>query len=77
MLTIDATYDMDGDFATPAGQSPMTYEVELDGASEELSPATATTAWILPSMPVGSDATLTITPAEWETPVTQTIEVGA
>lgn len=30
--TIDATYDMDGDFSTAAGQSSMTYEVELDGA---------------------------------------------
>ena len=69
---------MDGAFATPAGQSPMTYEVELDGASGG---TIARNGYSRVDITInglsGSDATLTITPAEWETPVTQTIEVGA
>lgn len=78
LLTIDATYDMDGDFTTPAGQSSMTYEVELDGTSG----GTITrNGYYRVDITInglsGSDATLAITPAEWETPVTQTIEVGA
>lgn len=76
--TIDATYDMDGDFSTAAGQSSMTYEVELDGASGgEIRRNGYYRVNITINGLSGNDAKLTITPAEWESPVTQTVELGA
>lgn len=76
--TIDATYDMDGDFSTAAGQSSMTYEVELDGTSSgEIRRNGYYRVDITINGLSGNDASLTITPAEWESPVTQTVELGA
>lgn len=76
--TIDATYDRDGDFSTAAGQSSMTYEVELDGtAGGEIRRNGYYRVDITINGLTGQDATLTITPAEWESPVTQTVELGA
>ena len=76
--TIDATYDMDGDFSTVAGQSSMTYEVELDGASGgEIRRNGYYRVDITINGLSGHDASLTVTPAEWESPVTQTVELGA
>lgn len=76
--TIDATYDRDGDFSTAAGQSSMTYEVELDGSSGgEIRRNGYYRVDITINGLSGQDATLTITPAEWESPVTQTVELGA
>ena len=72
---IHATYDMDGDFSTAAGQSSMTYEVELDGASGgEIRRNNCYRVDITINGLSGHDASLTITPAEWELPVTQTVE---
>ena len=76
--TIHATYDMDGDFSTAAGQSSMTYEVELNGASGgEIRRNGYYRVDITINGLSGHDASLTITPAEWESPVTQTVELGA
>lgn len=76
--TIDATYDRDGDFSTAAGQSSMTYEMELDGAAGgEIRRNGYYRVDIMINGLSGQDATLTITPAEWESPVTQTVELGA
>ena len=76
--TIDATYDRDGDFSTAAGQSSMTYEVELDGAAGgEIRRNGYYRVDVTINGLTGQDATLTITPAEWESPVTQTVELGA
>lgn len=76
--TIDATYDMDGDFSTAAGQSSMTYEVELDGAAGgEIRRNGYYRVNITINGLSGNDAKLTVTPAEWESPVTQTVELGA
>lgn len=76
--TIDATYDPDGDFSTAAGQSSMTYEVELDGAAGgEIRRNGYYRVDVTINGLTGQDATLTITPAEWESPVTQTVELGA
>ena len=75
---VHATYDMDGDFSTAAGQSSMTYEVELDGASGgEIRRNSCYRVDITINGLSGHDASLTITPAEWELPVTQTVELGA
>ena len=75
---IHATYDMDGDFSTAAGQSSMTYEVELDGASGgEIRRNSCYRVDITINGLSGHDASLAITPAEWELPVTQTVELGA
>lgn len=76
--TINATYDRDGDFSTAAGQSSMTYEVELDGATGgEIRRNGYYRVDITINGLSGQDATLTITPAEWESPMTQTVELGA
>ena len=76
--TIHTTYDMDGNFSTAAGQSSMTYEVELDGASGgEIRRNSCYRVDITINGLSGHDASLTITPAEWELPVTQTVELGA
>lgn len=76
--TIDATYDMDGNFSTAAGQSSMTYELELDGASGG---AIVRNGYYRVDVTInglaGHDASLSITPAEWESPITQTVELGA
>jgi len=75
---IDATYDRDGDFSTAVGQSSMTYEVELDGAAGgEIRRNGYYRVDVTINGLTGQDATLTITPAEWESPITQTVELGA
>ena len=76
--TINATYDMDGDFSTSAGQSSMTYEVELDGASGgEIRRNGYYRVAITINGLSGHEASLTVTPAEWELPITQTVDLGA
>ena len=78
LMTIDATYDMDGDFSSPAGQSSMTYEVEVSGsAAGEILRNGYYRIDITVNGLSGSDATMSITPAEWESPVTQSVEIGA
>ena len=34
LLTLEATYDKDGNFSTTGDQTPVTYEVELKGTSD-------------------------------------------
>ncbi len=56
----------------------MTYEVELDGAAGgEIRRNGYYRVDVTINGLTGQDATLTITPAEWESPVTQTVELGA
>lgn len=76
-LTLNATYDKDGNFSTTGDQTPMSYDVELSGTSAG---AIQRNGYYRVAITVnglsGNDASLTITPAEWETPATQTIQVG-
>lgn len=76
--TLDATYDRDGNFSTWDDQSAITYELELDGAAGgEIRRNGYYRVDVTFNGLTGQDATLTITPAEWESPVTQTVELGA
>jgi len=79
LLTLEAIYDKDGNFSTAGDQTPVTYEVELKGTSDNGTilrngyyriEATITGL-------VGSEVGLTITVADWESPVTQQIDLGA
>lgn len=76
-LSLTATYDKDGNFSTTGDQTLMSYDVELAGTSAG---AIQRNGYYRIAITVngleGSDATLSITPAEWETPATQTIQVG-
>ncbi len=77
MLTVDATYDRDGDLSTTTDQKPITYQVELDGkASGEIVRngyyrVAATIVGV-----EGSDVTISISAANWETVATQNVTLG-
>lgn len=78
LLTLEATYDRDGDFSTTDDQAPITYEVELKGTSDNgtlLRNGYYRVAVSLAGL-TGQDVSATITVADWETPVTQTINLG-
>lgn len=78
LLTLEATYDRDGDFSTTGDQTPITYEVELKGTSDNgtiLRNGYYRVAVSLAGL-TGQDVSATITVADWETPVTQTINLG-
>ena len=78
LLTLEAIYDKDGDFSTTGDQTPVTYEVELKGTSDNgtiLRNGYYRVAVSLAGL-TGQDVSATITVADWETPVTQTIDLG-
>ena len=72
LLTLEAIYDKDGNFSTTGDQTPVTYEVELKGTSDNGYYRVAVSLAGL----TGQDVSATITVADWETPVTQTIDLG-
>ena len=78
LLEIGATYDLDGSDTTTDDRSEVTYPIELTGkgAGEILRNGyyriTATVTGL-----TGLDCDLSITVADWETPTTQEIELGA
>ena len=78
MLTINATYDKDGNFSTTTDQTPMTYQVELTGDSAG---AISRNGYYRVAVTInglsGSSATLSITVADWETPITQSVSIGS
>ena len=65
-LTINATYDRDGNFATTTDQMPMEYKVELVGDSEGI---ITRNGYYRVTVSIkglaGRDAARTITVAEW------------
>ena len=78
LLTLEAISDKDGDFSTTGDQTPVTYEVELKGTSDNgtiLRNGYYRVAVSLAGL-TGQDVSATITVADWETPVTQTIDLG-
>ena len=77
VLEINATYDRDRNFSTTEDQLPVTYTVELEGSSAGniIRNGYYRVAVNLDGL-AGSDATLLITAAAWETPITQTITIG-
>lgn len=78
LLTLNATYDRDGDFATTGDQAPVTYEIELSGGgSGQIVRNGYYRVQVTLDGLTGADVTATIAVADWETPVTQTINLGA
>ena len=78
LLTLEAIYDKDGNFSTAGDQTPVTYEVELKGTSDNgtiLRNGYYRVAVSLDGL-TGQDVSATITVADWETPVTQNINLG-
>ncbi|BFL28199.1 hypothetical protein K320107C7_06140 [Alistipes shahii] len=78
LLEINATYDSDGSTSTTDDRSEVTYSVELTGkaAGEILRNGYYRVAANITGL-VGQDCTVTITVADWETPVTQNVDLGA
>ncbi len=78
LLEINATYDLDGNASPPADRSEMTYSVELTGkaAGEILRNGYYRIAANITGL-VGQDCIVSVTVADWETPVTQNVDLGA
>lgn len=78
LLTLNATYDRDGNFATTADQVPVTYAIELTGGgSGQFARNGYYRVLVTINGLTGADASATITVADWESPVTQAINIGA
>lgn len=78
LLEINATYDMDGSASTTDDRSEVTYSVELTGkaAGEILRNGYYRIAANITGL-VGQDCVVSVTVTDWETPVTQTVDLGA
>ena len=78
LLEIEATYDMDGETSTTDDRSEVTYSVELTGkaAGEILRNGYYRIAASIAGL-VGQECAVSVTVADWETPVTQSVELGA
>ena len=78
LLEIGATYDLDGSDTTTDDRSEVTYSVELTGkaAGEILRNGYYRVAANITGL-VGQDCAVSVTVADWETPVTQNVELGA
>ena len=78
LLEIEATYDMDGETSTTDDRSEVTYSVELTGkaAGEILRFGFYRGAAYISGL-VGQECAVAVTVADWETPVTQIVELGA
>lgn len=78
LLEINATYDLDGNTSTTDDRSEVVYSVELTGKSagdilrNGYYRVTANISGL-----VGQDCEVSITVADWETPVTQNVDLGA
>ncbi len=77
LLEITATYDMDGNAATTDDRSELTYAVELSGktAGEILRNGYYRIAVNISGL-VGQECAVSVTVADWETPITQSISLG-
>lgn len=78
LLEIEATYDLDGEGTTSDDRSEVVYSIELTGkaAGEILRNGYYRLAANITGL-VGQDCAVTVTVADWETPVTQNVELGA
>ena len=78
LLEINATYDSDGSTSTTDDRSEVTYSVELTGkaAGEILRNGYYRIAANITGL-VGQECAVSVTVADWETPVTQSVELGA
>lgn len=78
LLEIGATYDLDGNAATTDDRSEVTYTVELAGkaAGEILRNGYYRISANITGL-VGQECAVSVSVADWETPVTQTVNLGA
>ncbi len=78
LLEIVATYDMDGNAATTDDRSEVTYSIELAGkaAGEILRNGYYRISTNITGL-VGQECAVSVSVADWETPVTQTVNLGA
>lgn len=78
LLEINATYDMDADLATTDDRSEVTYSIELSGkgAGEIIRNGYYRITASITGL-VGQDCIVSVSVADWETPITQTVELGA
>ena len=78
LLEIDATYDGDGSSSTTDDRSEVTYSTELTGkaAGEILRNGYYRIAANITGL-VGQDCQVSVTVADWETPATQNVDLGA
>ena len=78
LLEIEATYDSDGSTSTTDDRSEVVYSIELTGkaAGEILRNGYYRIAANITGL-VGQDCIVSVTVADWETPVTQNVELGA
>lgn len=77
LLELSATYDSDGNFSSTGDQATITYMIELDGKAGGLIERNGyykIDAMI--SGLVGSSASVTVSVADWESPITQTVNIG-
>lgn len=77
-LEISATYDLDGNAATTADRSEVVYTVELAGKAggEILRNGYYRVAANISGL-VGQECQISISVADWETPITQSVDLGA
>ena len=77
-LEITATYDADGNASTPADRMEVVYTVPLTGKAggEIARNGYYRVAANLTGL-VGQDCQVSVSVAEWETPVTQSVDLGA
>lgn len=78
LLEIHATYDHDGNDATTDDRSEVTYSIELAGkaAGEILRNSYYRISANITGL-VGQECAVSVTVADWESPITQTVELGA
>lgn len=78
LLEIAATYDMDGNAATTNDRLEVTYSIELAGkaAGEILRNGYYRIAANITGL-VGQECAVSVTVADWETPISQTVALGA
>lgn len=76
-IELNATYDADGNFTTTTDQTPMVYTVELEGtAAGTIVRNGYYRIQVAINGLTGNDASVSITVADWETPVSQSVSVG-
>lgn len=78
LLTLEALYDRDGNFTTTTDQSPVSYEVELtgDAATGAIKRNSYYRIAVTLTGLTGSDMSISVSVADWLTPVTQEVSLG-
>lgn len=78
LLTMEGTYDRDGNFSTTGDQMPITYTCEISGTSNNGSILRNGYYRVAVSISglMGQDVSTTVTVADWEAPLTQSINLG-